>query len=149
MLDAALARCENLQLAVRGIDELVVSLMRIFNADLPVFGAVGDKERHLDPVHMAVEVHAFGLGEKIVHIGRAEHPHYMRPIMWHRIFAFAAHPFSLDLGPIMVRTPDRPAGKARLVSDCTRHIMAAQGNTRHADPCGIDVRLRLQPIDRL
>jgi hypothetical protein len=149
MLDAALAVGEYLEFAFGAIDKLVIALVCIIKADLSVLLAMGHKERHLYPVHDAVQGHVGRLGEEIVHVGRAEHPHHMRPIVGHGVFALAIQPLLLHFRPIVIGAPHCAGGEARFERDRARRIMTAQRNAGHADARGIDIGLCFQPIDRL
>src|SRR5690606_11537080 len=76
MLDPAFARRKYLELAARGVGELVIGLLRVIHADLPVGLATGDEEWLADAVHMPVKVHLLGLGEEILHVLRPEGPEH-------------------------------------------------------------------------
>jgi hypothetical protein len=126
VLHAAFTVREDLQLAVRRIDELVVALMRVVDADLPVACTVGDEERYADLCHHAVQVHPGRLLEKLVHVLRAKHPHHVVPVMRHGILALAIQALLLHLGPVVIRAPDGAAGEARFLRDRTSDEIAAE-----------------------
>ncbi len=110
---------------------------------------MSDQEGHLDPVHVAVQVHVLGLGEEIVHVARAEHPEHVLPVMRHGVLAFALHALVLYFVPVVVGTPGSAAGKARFVSHRTRRKVTAQRNAGHADRVVLHAVLRFQPVHPL
>jgi hypothetical protein len=69
-------------------------------------GTVRDEERHPDPFHHAVEMHAGRFFEKIVHVSGAEDPLHMDPVVRDRVLALTLEAFVLNFRPVVIGTPD-------------------------------------------
>src|SRR5688500_1568789 len=148
VLGPALAPGEDLQLAPRRARQLLERAVRVGYGNLPVLLAVRDQERHADAVEMAFERHFGRLRQEIVHAARAERPEHMRPVVRHRVLAFAANTGLLHFRPIVVRAPDRPAPEARLIGNRARREVAAERYAGHPDAVRVDFRPSFQPVDR-
>src|ERR1700676_192605 len=105
MLDAARPVIEELELALRAIDELIVCLMGVLHGNLTVLAAVRDEKRHSNAVQHSVQVHLGGNRHEGVHVLGTPHPLNMFPVMRHRPIAFAHLPAPLYFAPIVIRAP--------------------------------------------
>ena len=72
MLHAAFALAEDLQLAPRAVNELLIGAVRPLHRDLRFLLAVRDEEGNLDPVEHAVEMDVFGDAHELFHVSRAQ-----------------------------------------------------------------------------
>jgi hypothetical protein len=147
VLNPAFARGEDLQLAARAVHELVVGALGPLQRDLRVALAMGDQEGHAHAVEHAVEVHALGDAQELVHVFGAPDPAHMLPVVRYREVAFLGQTLLLHVAPVVIGAPDHAAGEPRLERHGARAEVAAERHPFEADAPRVDFIVLLQPVD--
>src|SRR6266850_4308126 len=114
MFDREIVRLENMQLPLGAVDRLLVGAMGIFDWNLTIARPMGDEEGHGDLLYDTVETHRGRPLHEALHVGLAEHPHHMVPVVRYRILTFALQATLLQPAPVMIGTHGRAQGESFL-----------------------------------
>src|ERR1700736_2007975 len=140
---------EQLELAFRAVDQLIIGAMGILDGYLPVLRPVRHQERHADTIQNAIQINLRGNFHELGHVPSTPHPPYMLPVVWDRPIPFACHPPLLDFTPVVVGSPTDSEREAALECNRPWRVIPAQGYTYHSYTARIDIRPAFQNINHL